>query len=146
MEEKERYKWSQDVIAECAYEDYDYIVDTENNIIFNDEYYFKLVDILNQQDKRIKELEGKILIQLNNNADNVNFMENQRRENQQLKEQLHDLPKQIVREIRDVAEDYQDYDICEECGNIIDLHTLSKKDFDEILDRILKKYGGEYEN
>lgn len=57
MEEKERYKWSQDVIVECPYEDYDYIVDTENNIIFSDDNYFKLVDLLNQQDKRTKELE-----------------------------------------------------------------------------------------
>ena len=56
MEEIERYKWSQDVIAECAYEDYDYIVDTENNIIFDDDNYFKLVDLLNQQDKRIKKV------------------------------------------------------------------------------------------
>lgn len=57
MEEKERYKWSQDAIEECAYEDYDYIVDTENNIIFDDDNYFKLVDLLNQKDKRIKKLE-----------------------------------------------------------------------------------------
>lgn len=63
MEEKERYQWSQDVIVECAYEDYDYIVDTENNIIFNDDNYFKLIDLLNQQDKRIKELkESEVLI------------------------------------------------------------------------------------
>ena len=72
MEEKERYKWSQDVIVECPYEDYDYIVDTENNIIFSDDNYFKLVDLLNQQDK----------------------------ENQQLKQRLNDLPKKIVEEIR----------------------------------------------
>lgn len=60
MEEKERYKWSQDIIVECPYEDYDYIVDTKNNIIFDDDNFFKLIDYLNQQDKRIKELEEEI--------------------------------------------------------------------------------------
>lgn len=62
MEEKERYKWSQDIIVECPYEDYDYIVDTENNIIFSDDNYFKLVDLLNRQNKRIKELEAKLAL------------------------------------------------------------------------------------
>lgn len=59
MEEKERYKWSQDVILECPYEDYDYIVDTKNNIIFDDDNFFKLIDYLNQQDKRIKDLQDE---------------------------------------------------------------------------------------
>ena len=78
MEEKERYKWSQDVIIECAYEDYDYIVDTENNIIFSDDNYFKLVDLLNQQDKRIKELEQENLsLQEQSIRDNQNWIEEQ---------------------------------------------------------------------
>lgn len=59
MEEKERYKWSQDIIVECPYEDYDYIVDTKNNIIFDDDNFFKLIDLLNQQDKRIKDLQDE---------------------------------------------------------------------------------------
>ena len=63
-----------------------------------------------------------------------------REENQQLKQQLHDLPKKIVEEIRDVAGDYW-----EECGNVTDLNTLTMEDFDEILDTILKKYGGKDE-
>ena len=92
MEEKERYKWSQDVIVDCAYEDYDYIVDTENNIIFDDDNYFKLVDLLNQKDKRIKKLEK----QEENYAkfSSYQFEENKLRynnlykENQQLKQQL----------------------------------------------------------
>ena len=62
MEERERYKWSQDVIIECAYEDYDYIVDTENNIIFDDDNYFKLVDLLNQQDKENQQLKQQLTI------------------------------------------------------------------------------------
>ena len=156
MEEKERYKWSQDVIVECPYEDYDYIVDTKNNIIFSDDNYFKLVDLLNQQDKRIKELEGKILIQLNNNADNVNFMENQRRENQQLKQQLENteesynrtmaylntirsellnLPKKIVKEIKNIITEIE----------FRNCRWIDKQFIYDKLDRILKKYEGEDE-
>ena len=59
----------------------------------------------------------------------------------QLKQQLHDLPKKIVEEIRDVAGDYW-----EECGNVPYLNTLTMEDFDEILDTILEKYGGEDES
>ena len=58
-----------------------------------------------------------------------------------LKQQLHDLPKKIVEEIRDVAGDYW-----EECGNVPDLNTLTMEDFDEILDTILKKYGDNNES
>ena len=63
-----------------------------------------------------------------------------REENQILKQQLHDLPNKIVGEIRDVAGDYW-----EECKNNSNLITITMEDFDEILDRILKKYGGEDE-
>lgn len=84
-------------------------------------------------------------------------------ENQQLKQQLSDieesynntmkylnktrskllnLPKKIVKEIRDVAGKYWDFNICKECGNVPVLNTLTTKDFDEILDAILKKFGG----
>ena len=59
----------------------------------------------------------------------------------ELKQQLHDLPKKIVEEIRDVAGDYW-----EECGNVTDLYTLTMEDFDEILDAILEKFGGEDES
>ena len=65
------------------------------------------------------------------------------KENDQLKWQLHDLPKKIVREIRDVAGEYLEFSRCKECGNIPYLDTLTSKDFDEILDTILKKYGEE---
>ena len=120
MEEKERYKWSQDVIIECAYEDYDYIVDTENNIIFDDDNYFKLVDLLNQQDK----------------------------ENQQLKQQLHDLPKKIVVEIKDDLLDFSNgwwrYFMTDGCEYMLssDLQGC----LDEIIDTILKKYGDKNES
>ena len=57
------------------------------------------------------------------------------------RKQLHDLPKKIVEEIRDVAGDYW-----EECGNVTYLYTLTMEDFDEILDAILKKFGAEDES
>ena len=56
------------------------------------------------------------------------------------RKQLHDLPKKIVEEIRDITGDYW-----EECGNVTDLYTLTMEDFDEILDTILEKFGGEDE-
>lgn len=78
----------------------------------------KIISILNQQDNRIKELE---------------------QENQQLKEQLHDLPKKIVEEIK--KELYS-------CGKTY----LEDEPYIEIcivkgiLDRILKKFGWEDDN
>lgn len=67
-------------------------------------------------------------------------------ENQQLKQQLHDLPKKIVGEIKDISLDYWDFNTCEECGYIADLSTLTIKDFDEILDTTLEKFGVEDES
>ena len=57
------------------------------------------------------------------------------------RKQLHDLPKKIVEDIRDVAGDYW-----EECGNVPDLNTLTMEDFDEILDTILEKFGDKNES
>ena len=57
------------------------------------------------------------------------------------RKQLHDLPKKIVEEIRDVAGDYW-----EECRNVTDLYTLTMEDFDEILDTILEKFGDKNES
>ena len=56
------------------------------------------------------------------------------------RKQLHDLPKKIVEEIRDVAGDYW-----EECEDVTDLYTLTMEDFDEILDAILEKFGDKNE-
>lgn len=135
MEEKERY-----------------IIDRFDGDIFDTKkgYYPSnqtICEIINQQDKQIKELkkENKELeikldkcgTELVNAESLVSYLEN---ENQQLKQQLHDLPNKIVGEIRDVAGEYWDFfNICKECG------TLTTEDFDEILDTILKNFGGENE-
>ena len=65
------------------------------------------------------------------------------KENEQLKQQLHDLPKKIVKEIRDVSGEYWEFTRCKECGNFAKLDTITSKDFDEILDTVLKKFGEE---
>lgn len=124
MEEKERYKVYKDNRGNA------YICDTIKNIDYK--IYQEFVDSLNQQDKELSKLRASY--------------QQVKEENQQLKQELHDLPKKIVEEIRDVAGEYWDFNICKECGNVPLLNTLTTKDFDEILDEILKKFGGEDES
>ena len=118
MEEKERYKVYKDNRGNA------YICDTIKNIDYK--IYQEFVDLLNQQDKELSKLRASY--------------QQVKEENSQLKQQLHDFPKKIVEEIRDVAGDYW-----EECGNVPDLNTLTMEDFDEILDAILEEFGGEDE-
>ena len=112
MEEKERYE-----VISPSLNGYAYIHDFKTDNVLNT---YDSCDLLNQQSKRIKELEN---------------------ENKQLKQQLHDLPKKIVEEIRDITGDYW-----EECENNSNLITITNEDFDEILDTILKKYGDNNES
>lgn len=133
MEEKERY-----------------IIDRFNGDIFDTKkgYYPSnqtICEIINQQDKQIKELkkENKELeikldkcgTELVNAESLVSYLEN---ENKQLKQQLHDLPKKIVEEIRK--------QICEDCfwkkceEQYCEFYFII-----EYLNAILKKYGGEDE-
>ena len=103
MEQKERYEWH------SYYKRM--VLDNKTNKII------KVIDTLNQQYKRIKELE---------------------QENQQLNQQLHDLPKKIVEDIKIQMGSVED--ILINCGN-------GKEDalcwINRILDTVLKKYGGE---
>ena len=112
-----------------------------NNSV-NDTY--KLENLLNQQDKQIKELEEENLsLQEQSIRDNQNWIE----ETTQLKQQLHDLPKKIVEEIRDCLLDFSNgwwrYFMTDGCEYMLssDLQGC----LDEIIDTILKKYGGEDE-
>ena len=104
---------------------------------------------LNQQDKRIKELEKKldnarqkdIIIRQNcrqGYIKDLEEMDNLREENQQLKQQLHDLPKKIVEEIIE--------ELCN-CGKTFfeDEPYIEICIVQGILDTILKKYGVENE-
>lgn len=146
MEEKERYEWN------SRFDEA--IKDNQTGDIVN------AVEVLNKQDKRIKELQQQLAE--NNEFFNAfackdfnefkdfisTFMLAPHEEQtliRELKQQLHDLPKKIVEEIRDVAGDYWDFNICEECGNVPDLNILTMEDFNEILDAILEEFGGEDE-
>ena len=93
---------------------------------------------------RDKKFAGKTLVEAVNAVYEPLF-KNKCDEVEEFKQQLHELPKKIVEEIRDVAGDYWDFNICEECGNVPDLNTLTMEDFDEILDTILEKFGGKDE-
>ena len=113
MEEKERYEYFFGTNT---------IKDNKTN-----QFYGCVVDLLNQQDKRIKELgEENLSLQEQSIRDNQNWIE----ETTKLKQQLHDLPKKIVEEIRKelkfVLSDFQ-----------------CIFDTDKLVDSILKKYGGE---
>ena len=104
-------------------ERYEYFFGT-NTIKDNktNQFYGCVVDLLNQQDKRIKELEEELenyklcrCVDCSSEYEKglETTIDELEKENQQLKQQLHDLPKKIVEEIRDVAGDYW-----EECGNV----------------------------
>ena len=106
MEEKERYEWN------SRFDEA--IKDNQTGDIVN------AVEVLNKQDKIIKELE---------------------KENQQLKQQLHDLPKKIVEEIRDcVSKRIMEKQI--KWGDNIQIGFICNA-INECLDTILEKYGGE---
>lgn len=131
MEEKERYVIRYDLeYIQC-------LIDTEKNQGVGD--YFQIVKLLNQQDKRIKELEEE-LEEINAGSDFIYEQSGATikgliKENQQLNQQLYDLPKKIVEEIK------EELWKCQDLGNVIDNDLFISK-----IDTILKKYGGENEN
>lgn len=115
-----------------------YVIGNGDDVFISDNYRKvmftittkKLQDLLNQQDKRIKELEQENLsLQEQSIRDNQNWIE----ETTQLKQQLHDLPNKIVEEIKTEVEK-------EKSDN--DLAWLGFKKLNRILDTILKKFGG----
>ena len=128
MEEKERYEWDK-IEEEC----YEWIRDTEtvNQSLY---YYLKTVaHLLNQQDKRIKELELLLKADKKIETNSLNGFEKLRKENQQLKQQLHELPKKILEE---VEKNFTEY---------LPLKYKTGAGFYSRLNAILKKYGGEDE-
>ena len=135
MEEKERYELN----------DNDCIIDNEKNMAICDvcdvsESPELIVDLLNKQDKRIKKL-GKMNNRLSqgiywgNGEHFCDVVSKLKKENQQLKQQLHDLPKKIVGEIKNN---------CWYGGALLEDNYY--KVTNKLLDTILKKYGGENES
>ena len=117
MEEKERYE-----VMSPSLNGYAYIHDFKTDNVLNT---YDSCDLLNQQSKRIKELEN---------------------ENQQLKQQLHDLPKKIVGEIKLQLFKHFKVKNIEEYEKLSLIDALFTADaVIEILDTILKKFGGEDE-
>lgn len=173
MEEKERYEWN------SRFDEA--IKDNKTGDIVN------AVEVLNKQDKRIKELEKKldnarqkdIIIRQNCRQGYIKDLEemnNLREENQQLKQQLsekdkiiqmqqnikrfdigemlteniklkqqlNDLPKKIVEEIKQQIFNHFKVKNIEEYEKLSLIDSLFTADtVIEILDTILKKYGGE---
>lgn len=122
MEEKERYELT----------DTDCILDTERDIVVSDVCDVVanadiITDLLNQQDKRIKELENenkqlKQQVEFYKEENKINKkdcdyyfdeytlckrkIKDLEQEKQQLKQQLHDLPKKIIGEIEKCFTEY----------------------------------------
>ena len=150
MEEKERYYYEK-ILRDCVIpEGLFEIKDREGNfylIIENKKDVDTITNLLNQQDKRVKELEQELddakrgyIPKLEFGLQRANKMgRDTEKENQQLKQQLHDLPKKIVGEIRK--------QICEDCfWEECEEQHCEFYFIIEYLNAILKKYGGEDES
>lgn len=116
-----------------------YCAGIENILVedtINNETYIEdnIVNLLNQQDKQIKELEQ----QLNKDFTLREYIRLEQ-ENQQLKQQLHDLPKKIVCEISEAIERLSWR------KRIYTNWEFDKEQLYKDLDTILKKYEGENE-
>ncbi|MGN0787549.1 MAG: hypothetical protein ACI4L6_00565 [Candidatus Onthoplasma sp.] len=144
--EKERYTIESFEIDEpsCIYDN-----KTNQRILSLVEYNWDevvfLESLLNQQDKRIKELENMNSrlsqgIYWGNGEHFCDVVSKLKKENQQLRQQLHDLPKKIVEEIE------KELNNIVEVGDFFDIVTdeetnlLKQSDIDKLLDTILKKY------
>lgn len=126
MEEKERYVIRYDLeYNQC-------LIDIEENQGVGD--YIRIAKLLNKQDKRIKKLETCLDEEIESNVNLYNLQLKTEKENQQLKQQLHDLHKKIVKEIRK--------QICEDCfWEECEEQHCEFYFIIEYLNAILKKYG-----
>ena len=92
--------------------------------------------------KEIQELQAKVNeleegIKNNKTANTSKLVELFDNENKQLKHQLQAQRKQTVKTIKDLAGDYFEFDVCEQCGKQVHNDViLTGKDLTEILDRV----------
>lgn len=132
MEEKERYK------LESYHEAFCEIHDTES-----DEWYLRkdlVTDLLNQQDKRIKELEEQTYPAYKREHKRRAYLENievprLKKENLQLKKQLKSQPAEIVEKIRKELGLKLKYKLNDEVSVLRICNQIN-----EVLDTILKEY------
>lgn len=135
MEEKERYELLDDY-------DIDVIVDNITHSEFTNSSQF--CDILNQQDKRIKELELLLNADEKMKTNSVKGFEKLRQENLQLKEQIEQMVKDYTSEIAFYtgASDKQiavkELDKYKE--TVQELQGTSSKMFDKLLENHLHKF------
>ena len=147
MEEKERYEIH--VYDDCCVDLYDNGV-LDKSITDT----WELEKLLNQQSKRIKELEAKLkeskkqcqeCKHLNKKIE-LNIKNKLMNETQQLEQQLNDLPKKIMEYIsKELKSLYKNYPIIYSEDKDIVKSCYDKDSVNKILDTILKKFGGEDE-
>ena len=99
--------------------------DTETGVIGDN-----FVDILNQQDAKIKELEDMVIDKQNKLYSRLDKIKELQEENQQLKQQLHSQPAEIVEKIRSKC------CVEDKCKDGSFVLGINEKD----LDTILKEY------
>ena len=141
MEGKERFEFGQRTLFDSGEE-----VTTFDG--FNlDDFMQIICSLLNKQSNRIKDLELLLNADKKIETNSLNGFEKLRQENQQLKQQLHDLPNKIVGEIRDCLLDFSNgwwrYFMTDGCEYMLSIDLQGC--LDEIIDTILKKYGWEDE-
>lgn len=133
MEEKERFEFGQRTLFDSGEE-----VTTFDGFNLCD-FMQIICSLLNKQSNRIKDLELLLNADKKIETNSLNGFEKLRQENQQLKQQLHDLPKKIVEEIRDdmskrIIEKQIKWGDNTQIGFICNA-------INECLDAILEKYG-----
>ena len=140
MEEKERYE-----VISPSLNGYAYIHDFNTDNVLNT---YDSCDLLNQQDKRIKELEQETYPAYKREHQRRAYLENieipkLNEENQQLKQQIHDLPNHILGEIKQQLFNHFKVKNIEEYEKLSLIDALFTADtVIEILDTILKSMEG----
>lgn len=94
MEEKERYKVYKDN------REHSYICDTSKNVDYK--IYQEFVDLLNQQDARIKELENMVIDKQNKLYSRLDEIKKLQEENQQLKQAQKQLAIEELEKLKQV--------------------------------------------
>ena len=131
--------------------------DEFKNLDTNETFYgYQVCELLEHKDQQISDLETKLVESESKRKsleEKIKFLTEETEENfvdgqkyNQLKQQLHGLPKKIVEEISKELESlYKNYPIIYSEDKDIVKSCYDKDSVNKILDTILKKYGGEDE-